>query len=83
MLVVTVELWPFGDASRKTVLGIAKIANDGTGSPSLGNYTAEIHKGDHLSRVWKRGRVEQFRRQVLTAWDLLYLVLQDVLKGRS
>jgi hypothetical protein len=29
MLVVTVELWPFGDVNRARVLGIMGIANNG------------------------------------------------------
>ena len=38
MLVVTVELWPFGIKSERKELATMVIANDGTGDVERGNY---------------------------------------------
>lgn len=40
MLVVKVELHPHGDSTPENVTELARmiIANDGTGTPKLGNY---------------------------------------------
>jgi hypothetical protein len=38
MLKVTIELIPFGDASKAREISSFYIANDGTGSSQIGNY---------------------------------------------
>ena len=38
MLVVRIELWPYGDPSRRKTLATGTIVNDGTGTTTEGNY---------------------------------------------
>lgn len=38
MIYVKVELWPFGDESRKETIGEMVIYNTGTGTPERGDY---------------------------------------------
>lgn len=58
MLRITIELLPHGDASRARKLGEMTIANDATGSQSVGNYNGTLHAeytapgGRHLHLVW-------------------------------
>lgn len=70
MLRITIEFVPHGDESRAEVLATASIANDGTGTPTRGNYRVWLSKRKSLD-VWKRGTVEGFPRQRLGPWDLL------------
>lgn len=83
MLVITIELWPQGDASRKEVLGVAEIANDGRGSAGLGSYNVTLYKWGKEKRFWKTGRVLDFPRLKLGPWDLLYRALSAVVGLRN
>lgn len=82
MIRVTVELVPFGDERMPTrALGIMAIANDGSGSPTEGNYHAMATvKG---GRKWKEAVVEGFPRKQRLAWDLLYQVLREMVGDRN
>ena len=80
MIRVTVELLSAG-TRRTTVLGVALISNDGTGTPESGNYDVEVSKADGRG-VWKRGRVEGFARNLLGAWDLLFHALAPIIGYR-
>jgi hypothetical protein len=42
VIVVTVELWPYGIEGLKRHLGTARIWNDTTGDPKTGNYQIEL-----------------------------------------
>ena len=42
MVVVTVEIWPFGDESQKQHLGTVNISNNGTGDSRTGNYSVVL-----------------------------------------
>lgn len=75
MIVVKIELWPWGEESRKVELGTARIWNDASGSSTVGNYGYEL-KGKSGSPMGK-GEVKDFPRQRLMAWDLLLRVLRD------
>lgn len=80
MIRVTVELISAIHPSRNEVLGIAEIANDGTGDLLVGNYTAKLSKrGEKVKEVWRQGRVAGFRRKAFGAWDLLFLSLRSAL----
>jgi len=84
MIVVKIELWPFGNPNheRARVLGVAKIANDGTGNIINGNYNVELsHAGKYIGKkgVWKKGRVENHKR-MLSPYHLLYKALKAALK---
>jgi hypothetical protein len=42
MLVVKIELWPFGEASQAKTLALMAIANDQTGTPHVASYDAVL-----------------------------------------
>lgn len=82
MIIVRIELWPLGDPTKKRLLGIAKIANDGTGDKKQGNYNVELsHAGKYIDKkkgIWKRGRVENHFRK-LSPYHLVYKALKAAL----
>ena len=82
MIVVTVELWPGGDAERKKTLGTAHIINDGTGTVQRGNYDVRLFTWHTPPKVWKRGRVVGFDRLGRGPFDLLYLALRGIVGSR-
>lgn len=55
MLKITIELWPFGDDTRRVVIAEAEIWNDGTSDdrPKFGNYEG---------RFWTSGREDRALR---------------------
>lgn len=82
MIVVTIELWPGGDRSRKELLGAATIANDGSGTPTVGNYRYALGKRKGVG-TWKEGEIKGFPRKRLGGYDLLLRVLRDAVGGRN
>lgn len=83
MIVVKLELWPFGDESKARPLGTAIIANDGSGSNGTGNYRVVLSKRGKKAGKWKEGALEGFPRKRLGAWDLLYRALDVVVGDRN
>lgn len=81
MLVIRIDLWPHGDATRCKTIATGRVINTGTGTPSRGNYRIELR--DVLGRLWKSGVVENFPRKRLLAWDLLACALYSVLGSRN
>lgn len=76
MIKVTLELIPFGDISKIQTIGIAAIANDGSGNLEVGNYNyvvGTIFAGETTEKIM--GRLEEFKRDD-GAWKLLYEVLK-------
>lgn len=72
------------DPSRSRLLGVAEIANDGTGDQATGAYVAKFSKWAPMQgQTWKRGRVEGFQRQARGAWDLLFLALRSAVGSRN
>ncbi len=80
MIKVIVELHPFGSEADKRVLGEMIVWNDGTGSPSRGNYKfwfgrgantlaeqRKVRKGD----VPPKGEVRDFPRKSYSVFELL------------
>lgn len=85
MLRVTIELIPHGIGPAK-VLATADIINDGTGTVSFGNYTADlfVHQtANGKPKKWRSATVRGFPRISRGPWDLLQLVLRDALKKRN
>ncbi len=82
MVVVTIELWPFGDHTKKRLLGVAKIANDLSGDKKYGNYVVDLsHAGKFMDKkkgTWKSGRVEHHRRS-LSPYHLVCKALKNAL----
>lgn len=69
MIKITVELWPYGIEAKKEVIGEMKIANDGTGTRSIGNYTFKVwSKG----KLWKIGAIKGFHRLRFNVWYLIF-----------
>ena len=92
MIVVTVELHSARDG-HKEVLGKVLIANDGTGTKTLGNYDVWIgrrHEADvrkiHENPIG-RGRVEKHARLRSTIFDLVRKALnaayEEKKRGRT
>lgn len=59
MIRCTIELISAVDSSRNRVIGLVEIANDGTGTEAMGNYTVLLKKTPPftgaLFKNWKRG----------------------------
>ena len=81
MLRVTIEFVPYGDESKAHVLHTAAISNDGLGTPERGDYRYTLNSKQQ--RAWRKGRIKEFPRLRLGAWDLLYRVLDQALGVRN
>ncbi len=82
MIRVTVELVS-ARTGLITHLGSATISNDGSGTPVLGNYGFKFFKRGKARQIWKVGAIRGFPRKRLLVWDLLYLVLKEVVGQRN
>jgi hypothetical protein len=71
MLRVTIEVLPSGDENRKRHLGTVEIANDGTGSPEVGNYSIRLAKFGRPNQTWLQGKLSGFDRIKRGPYDLL------------
>ncbi|MFZ6731267.1 hypothetical protein ACO0LG_05015 [Undibacterium sp. Ji42W] len=71
MLRVTIEILPSGDESRKRHLGTVEIANDGTGSQEIGNYSIRLAKFGRPNQTWLYGKLSGFDRIRRGPYDLL------------
>ncbi len=83
MIRVTIELLPWGCEARKQHLGTIEIANDGSGSRSVGHYRARLSRRGAPRSVWKEAKIKNFPRLRWTAYDLLYRVLREVVGERN
>jgi hypothetical protein len=72
MLRITVELMP-SSGNELQRLGTALIANDGTGTQEVGNYTVRLF--NEKQGQWKHGEYLAFPRQELNMWYLLHCCL--------
>ena len=87
MIVVRLELWPQGDASKAQDLGTATIALAG-GTAERGDYEVRLLKGRRYAKragVWRKGRVRGFPRRSRRhgPWDLLYRALAATVRDRN
>lgn len=83
MIKITVELVSAIHPSRNRLLGIAEIANDGTGSMTSGNYRVRLSKaGEKSNETWRHGSVKGFPRKRMGGWDLLFLALRSCVGDR-
>ena len=72
MLVVKLELWPWGNESRARELGRCVIANDGEGSVTTGHYTAEWSQpSDSHFEAPAPAAIRNWPRLERSAWELL------------
>lgn len=81
MLVIPIELWPFGIEPEKRTLGRLEIANDGTGTRTRGSYNVRVY-GAH-GRVIREARVEDWPRQAKPVQALLLAALEAAGYGRQ
>jgi len=68
MIVITVDLWPNGDESKKSQLGLATITNDGTGTDTSRNYYTKVYGRGRNPRLMLTGRVEGHNPKPISAW---------------
>lgn len=76
MLVVKVELWPFGSEEQRKEIGRLDIWNRGFFD---GSYGYALYKDGETAKRIREGVVEGFDRRKHTAYDLLQLVLDEAL----
>jgi hypothetical protein len=70
MLRVTIELLPRGDESRARKIGTLLIANDATGTETIGNYRGTLH-AEYTGLGGRTGHVENFNRKTQSVWSLV------------
>lgn len=75
MLEVTIT-FKQSTTGKTSTIGRAEIVNDGTGDKSLGNYRFRLSTVKGVKEIVREGRVKDFPRLKLSAWNLLYRVLQ-------
>lgn len=73
MILVTIDLISANTGERET-LGEVRIANDGRGTPEIGNYNVRLMRKKGR-KPWRLGKVTGFHRQSRGVYDLLYLGL--------
>ena len=81
MIVVRIELWPYGRQENAKLLGVCSISNDGSGDEQFGNYNVELsHAGKHIQKraTWKRGTVKCYKR-ALSPYHLVYEAIRACL----
>lgn len=71
MLMIKVELWPFGDESQKKTIATMKIVNDGRHPlrPKMGSYVVIL--GDKKEKIKHHNRKENVWFLVKKALDVL------------
>jgi len=88
MLVVRIELWPFGDEKEKREIGRTYIYNDGKGSQHRGNYKVRVSRKDKLEPEERRdivegkgfariGSVTDYPRTSYNVWRLVLRALRS------
>lgn len=78
MLVVKIEIWPFGNKHKARTLGEMHIVNDGTGTGERGNYRADILPPEWHSYFPDENlhiEVRDWPRTEKSAWYLLKEIL--------
>lgn len=72
MLVVKVELWPYGFESAAREIGRMTIANDGTSERrDRGSYDVKIMRKNTTDVVQQEKRVEDYPRLSYSVWELV------------
>lgn len=77
MIIIKVEIWPFGDESAAREIARGKIINDGTGNKELGNYNAEFYEWPWQGPVLG-DRVEGHYRKS-SVWLLIKKALKEII----
>jgi len=69
MIVIKVEIWPWGLESKKRKLGEMRIWNDASGTKKIGNYGFKISGKNN--RKMNEGEFKGFKRLNRHVWDLI------------
>lgn len=83
MLVVRIELWPYGAEEDKKALQTLVIGNDWTGDLLYGNYVyfigypEQIDPHEVIGDPMIRGTVKEYRRSEPNIFNLVELCLSD------
>ena len=72
MIVVKIEIWPFGSESKKREIGKVIIINDGTGNNIIGNYKVQIE--DKIAEIKNHHREESVYKLLLKSLKAIYEV---------
>jgi len=82
MVRITIEIMPQGSRENRKVLGHVDIINDGTGTQTIGNYS--ITAVSKNGKVFRKCRVEGYRRKADSIWKLMKLVFDTIVdyKGK-
>lgn len=75
MIVVKLEIWPYGVEANARSLGKIEVHNDGTGSISRGNYLYKLR--GQKSRLMSRGEIKDYARNAQHPWNLIRRILKD------
>lgn len=85
MLVVRLEHWPDSDEAKRRPVGEVRIVADG-GDREIGHYRVELIKNTDFAKregPWRAGKVLNFKRQQMGAYDLLLRALVACIAGRN
>jgi hypothetical protein len=80
LIIITIELWS-AITKKRTKLAEMHIANDGTGTATVGSYDGKVLRAPNFHpevNVTRRGRVENYPRQAVTVWNLLARMLKEM-----
>lgn len=78
MIVVKVELWPYGEESAAVELERMTIANDGTGTREIGNYNVQANR---RGKNVRKGRVCGEPRFKHSIWRLVARAVSVIAPG--
>ncbi len=82
MIVVKIELWPYGIEDKAREIGRMKITNDAKttieSKGSKGSYDARIMRKGTIDRVQREGRVENYSRKSYPVWELVRRALNNI-----
>jgi hypothetical protein len=79
MLKIKIELWPFGDETRKREIASMDLWNDGTGNVYNGNYEgkASVPASIYSEKQEAHGIVSKYDRQQ-NVWNLVARMLKSM-----
>lgn len=81
MLVVKLEIWPFGEKAARRELGRIAIAN--VGGPDDGAYYAVDAKGEANDKLLSKVVMNLRHNRAEGAWALVYKALNALVHGGS
>ena len=85
MVVIKIELWPFGFKENAREIGRMHISNDTTGDKVKGNYKVKLFHTEKYSNkpgIWKQGVVKGHLRK-LSPYHLILKALQNTLSTKK